>query len=54
MMIFREGSFWYVDDFMKMTQLNRKQSFLCLWVEKVRQSSHFLWRCTLVNISIRK
>jgi len=26
---------------MKMPQMNKKQSFLCLWVEKVRQISHF-------------
>jgi len=31
-----------------------KSSFLCLWVDKDRQISHFLWYCTLVNISIRK
>jgi len=54
MMIFRKGSIWYIDNFMKMPQLNRKESFLCLRVEKVRQSSHFLWFCTLMNISIRK
>jgi len=39
---------------MKMLQLNRKWSFLCLWVENVRQIPHFLWCCTLVNTSIRK
>ena len=43
-----------IDTFMKMLKLNRKKSFSCLWVEKVRQISHFLWCCTLVNISIRK
>jgi len=29
-------------------------SFLCFWFQKVRQISHFLWCCALVNIFIRK
>jgi len=31
-----------------------ESSLFCLWVEKVRPISHFVWCCTILNFSIRK
>jgi len=42
MMIFRGWSVWYIDNFMKMPQMNKKQSF---YVSELKKLDKFLISC---------